>query len=108
MNSPLNLFKLCFLFKQKTPYEMRISDWSSDVCSSDLDPDKTGLADARAIRDADRLLLRDGKKPGAPEEEETNVCPLSPSFADWATTHAETLAPPKDLSGWLRQMTSSR
>src|SRR3546814_2637750 len=27
-----------FLFKQKTAYEMRISDWSSDVCSSDLDP----------------------------------------------------------------------
>src|SRR3546814_5610929 len=26
---------LCF-FKQKTAYEMRISDWSSDVCSSDL------------------------------------------------------------------------
>src|SRR3546814_9797101 len=25
-----------FFFKQKTPYEMRISDWSSDVCSSDL------------------------------------------------------------------------
>src|SRR3546814_8189555 len=33
------LFMLCccfFFFKQKTAYEMRISDWSSDVCSSDL------------------------------------------------------------------------
>src|SRR3546814_1122938 len=28
-----------FFFKQKTAYEMRISDWSSDVCSSDLDRD---------------------------------------------------------------------
>src|SRR3546814_3665306 len=29
--------RICFLFfKQKTAYEMRISDWSSDVCSSDL------------------------------------------------------------------------
>src|SRR3546814_4547304 len=28
--------ELLFLFKQKTAYEMRISDWSSDVCSSDL------------------------------------------------------------------------
>src|SRR3546814_8478256 len=28
---------LFFVFKQKTAYEMRISDWSSDVCSSDLD-----------------------------------------------------------------------
>src|SRR3546814_3558025 len=29
---------LFFFFKQKTAYEMRISDWSSDVCSSDLEP----------------------------------------------------------------------
>src|SRR3546814_3560629 len=29
---------LVFFFKQKTAYEMRISDWSSDVCSSDLLP----------------------------------------------------------------------
>src|SRR3546814_18438585 len=28
-----------FFFKQKTAYEWRISDWSSDVCSSDLRPD---------------------------------------------------------------------
>src|SRR3546814_3672024 len=28
---------LFFFFKQKTAYEMRISDWSSDVCSSDLE-----------------------------------------------------------------------
>src|SRR3546814_19842892 len=27
-----------FFFKQKTAYELRISDWSSDVCSSDLPP----------------------------------------------------------------------
>src|SRR3546814_10378424 len=30
------LFYRIFCFKQKTAYEMRISDWSSDVCSSDL------------------------------------------------------------------------
>src|SRR3546814_2128844 len=29
--------KSVFFFKQKTAFEMRISDWSSDVCSSDLD-----------------------------------------------------------------------
>src|SRR3546814_9621568 len=29
-------FVMFFFFKQKTAYEMRISDWSSDVCSSDL------------------------------------------------------------------------
>src|SRR3546814_10510206 len=39
-----------FFFKQKTAYEMRISDWSSDVCSSDL-----GLPenDPRRVRDQD-------------------------------------------------------
>src|SRR3546814_8868582 len=29
---------MVFFCKRKTAYEMRISDWSSDVCSSDLDP----------------------------------------------------------------------
>src|SRR3546814_2563425 len=33
-----------FFFKQKTAYEMRISDWSSDVCSSDL-PGAQGLVE---------------------------------------------------------------
>src|SRR3546814_10614018 len=32
-----------FFFKQKTAYEMRISDWSSDVCSSDLVVARTGV-----------------------------------------------------------------
>src|SRR3546814_19227894 len=39
-----------FFFKQKTAYEMRISDWSSDVCSSDLDgQDRTAFADAAVV-----------------------------------------------------------
>src|SRR3546814_20254532 len=32
----VGVFCCVFFFKQKTAYEMRISDWSSDVCSSDL------------------------------------------------------------------------
>src|SRR3546814_3451847 len=36
-----------FFFKQKTAYEMRISDWSSDVCSSDLLKLSTSLPNAR-------------------------------------------------------------
>src|SRR3546814_15473842 len=39
---------LLFFFKHKTAYEMRISDWSSDVCSSDL-----------LLRDAGELLALD-------------------------------------------------
>src|SRR3546814_4222404 len=36
-----------FFFKQKTAYEMRISDWSSDVCSSDLLPHHFRLSSGR-------------------------------------------------------------
>src|SRR3546814_6194678 len=42
-----------FVFKQKTAYEMRISDWSSDVCSSDLQHRQAGLEVAR--RDGEGL-----------------------------------------------------
>src|SRR3546814_3847821 len=37
-----------FVFKQKTAYEMRISDWSSDVCSSDLYKAKRKIEKAKA------------------------------------------------------------
>src|SRR3546814_1990505 len=52
-----------FFFKQKTAYEMRISDWSSDVCSSDLPcPDAPAAA---------------GQGPGsAPTTAEFSVAPL--------------------------------
>src|SRR3546814_7006714 len=44
------LLYLFFFFKQKTAYEMRISDWSSDVCSSDLPVREfTGWLDTDAI-----------------------------------------------------------
>src|SRR3546814_1166561 len=33
----LRSYLVLFFFKQKTAYDLRISDWSSDVCSSDLD-----------------------------------------------------------------------
>src|SRR3546814_4242750 len=41
---------LFFFFKHKTAYEMRISDWSSDVCSSDL------LVQGAAVRDGAILI----------------------------------------------------
>src|SRR3546814_2775770 len=42
----------CFFFKQKTAYEIRISDWSSDVCSSDLLPafERVGVFEQQARR----------------------------------------------------------
>src|SRR3546814_3251103 len=41
---------LLFFFKQKTAYEMRISDWSSDVCSSDLQDQARDVILARMSR----------------------------------------------------------
>src|SRR3546814_5509959 len=43
-----------FVFKQKTAYEMRISDWSSDVCSSDL---LRRGADVERLRRAERAIF---------------------------------------------------
>src|SRR3546814_7344872 len=55
-------FLFVFFFKQKTAYEMRISDWSSDVCSSDLRCDaalvKMGVAFAPALQPEIRIHLR--------------------------------------------------
>src|SRR3546814_15178888 len=42
------VYCLFFFFKQKTAYEMRISDWSSDVCSSDLVADRVRGLEAGA------------------------------------------------------------
>src|SRR3546814_20667210 len=57
-----------FFFKQKTAYEMRISDWSSDVCSSDLFVERQ--AAHRVDREVgDQLLVaeRRAAEPRAPE-----------------------------------------
>src|SRR3546814_6623302 len=53
---------LSFFFKQKTAYEMRISDWSSDVCSSDLVADGEDDQDRGVVaprRNEDGLRRRD-------------------------------------------------
>src|SRR3546814_1795249 len=54
-----------FLFKQKTAYEMRISDWSSDVCSSDLRRE-TGAVDDRVDAMARAVLHFDAVFDDAP------------------------------------------
>src|SRR3546814_17384705 len=47
-----------FFFKQKTAYEMRISDWSSDVCSSDL----AGRVESGSLAVGDTLLFSPSNK----------------------------------------------
>src|SRR3546814_10688439 len=51
---------VCFFFKQKTAYEMRISDWSSDVCSSDLEP----LTDYSKYKMLCEQVLTEERTPG--------------------------------------------
>src|SRR3546814_16311741 len=58
--------RVVFIFKQKTAYEMRISDWSSDVCSSDLPMDFNGIIPGLQTRNIDVALagitIRDDRK----------------------------------------------
>src|SRR3546814_2141972 len=57
--------RVLFFFMHKTAYELRISDWSSDVCSSDLEaldlplrlPDPQSAAQAEGALGAGRLLV---------------------------------------------------
>src|SRR3546814_11912086 len=70
------LFRYCvvlfFFFKQKTAYEMRISDWSSDVCSSDLpvgDVAEAGDDREDQIEGADVLMVGRAE----PTQEETRL-----------------------------------
>src|SRR3546814_15541197 len=58
-----------FFFKQKTAYEMRISDWSSDVCSSDL----LATVDSEWKDDDKRLIVWTAPYTGARLEE---ICQL--------------------------------
>src|SRR3546814_16159513 len=56
------VFLVFFFFKQKTAYELRISDWSSDVCSSDLiDCTFPVGGDASTLRDAIARVRREAE-----------------------------------------------
>src|SRR3546814_10581196 len=62
---------LLFFFKQKTAYELRISDWSSDVCSSDLQKGRVELllvvrparadGDRQPIGDVEDIMREEGE-----------------------------------------------
>src|SRR3546814_13602130 len=61
------LSALFFFFKQKTAYEMRISDWSSDVCSSDLHVRCHSRHPDRRGRHRPRDRRCDARRPRRPE-----------------------------------------
>src|SRR3546814_3718462 len=77
----------CFFFKQKTAYEMRISDWSSDVCSSDLVAGHHQLRHQvlehrAAPREQRRVAVDVGQQ--APQSEPRVLRQLAPGDADEA------------------------
>src|SRR3546814_9740679 len=57
-----------FCFKQKTAYEMRISDWSSDVCSSDLPEQQRDRPDESVHEELQRRLARAAVSPDRDDE----------------------------------------
>src|SRR3546814_10777894 len=80
--SELLVVFIFFFFKQKTAYEMRISDWSSDVCSSDLmdgAPLRAGMpvAEGSTITTSANgfvtLQLADGTKVTLPQDGTTHL-----------------------------------
>src|SRR3546814_5862676 len=76
-----------FFFKQKTAYEMRISDWSSDVCSSDLDaPDERKAFMVAEAGMAAILSAAPGNIAGL-----AAIAIGEPEARDAAATHADTL-----------------
>src|SRR3546814_9739547 len=101
----------CFCFKQKTAYEMRISDWSSDVCSSDLANPKflaaTAEVDAAAVEPLpkSRKVYEAGSRPdirvpfreisqddtptmfGGSEERRVGTEGVSPCRSRWSPYH---------------------
>src|SRR3546814_18098017 len=84
-----------FFFKQKTAYEMRISDWSSDVCSSDLKFDWPVLRD-NVLAEVDRLeglygQTLDNHKVTVLKTRATVVGPQKVRLADGTAVTAERL-----------------
>src|SRR3546814_3246657 len=79
-----------FFFKQKTAYEMRIRDWSSDVCSSDL-PAVTGSRNSKARAPTRRAVrAREGDAAvdfGRSEERRVGKECVSTCRSRWSTYH---------------------
>src|SRR3546814_5323800 len=82
------LLLLFFFFKQKTAYEVRISDWSSDVCSSDLL--SRALPRRRRSPSTDPVLASpnpDRRHPGRRGRDRPGLCRLAQRKPDSETLH---------------------
>src|SRR3546814_5341194 len=72
-----------FVFKQKTAYEMRISDWSSDVCSSDL----SSSINQRLLRSLDGKLCGSYTDLARSEERRVGKECVSTCRSRWSPYH---------------------
>src|SRR3546814_12495582 len=87
----MNLCVDFFFFKQKTAYEMRISDWSSDVCSSDLASVHHDLRRMGSGCVGDIPIYNTGIQPEPPRSEERRVgkeC-VSTCRSRWSPYHSK-------------------
>src|SRR3546814_4419762 len=57
LNLPFASITCVFFFMQKTAYEMRISDWSADVCSSDLSSSGSSCSKSKRVASASSLEI---------------------------------------------------
>src|SRR3546814_8495647 len=110
-----------FLFRQKTSYEMRISDWSSDVCSSDLlveplsldeayldvSENKRGLASATEVAQQIRREIREQLQLTA----SAGVAPnkfVAKIASDWKKPDGLFVVRPRDVLDFLAPLPVAR
>src|SRR3546814_2312385 len=88
-----------FFFKQKTAYEMRISDWSSDVCSSDL-PAMVAQVDVAVVDIAGRkkqvARLKRHDAPCTGDRRARGAAHSEDSATGWQTSAARACHPKSD------------
>src|SRR3546814_11703632 len=101
-----------FFFKQKTAYEMRISDWSSDVCSSDLDATSPDGQVLRLFTDTGggmNLTTRGADKLGLAYDKDNNLgSEHEPVFGTtpWPAYSGPWIRPPKSAAVRLATLRS--
>src|SRR3546814_17486104 len=104
-----------FFFKQKTAYEMRISDWSSDVCSSDLIARQLdGRTDVQRIQwhgrhmgmstDLYKGAHRRGSMPIGDQRLRASQTSAAPATATMAPLRVQTVSPSMKLLAGQRPM----
>src|SRR3546814_4492664 len=91
-----------FFFKQKTAYEMRISDWSSDVCSSDLQHHQHEKADHASVAAARAASTASAQEPVT----QPNI--VSNTGQKHVPGHREAILQAKETLGQLQDRSEER